>query len=43
MPLPVTVGLCVFLVIVIVGVTAYLIDESTERHEHTTDDRDRRA
>jgi len=41
MPLPVTVGLFVLAVIVIVGVTAYLIDESTERHERTPGDHDR--
>ena len=42
MPLTVTVGFCVLVVMVIVGVTAYLVDESTERHERGLDDRDRR-
>jgi hypothetical protein len=41
MPLPLTVGIFVLAVMIIVGVTAYLIDESTERHERTGSDRDR--
>jgi hypothetical protein len=41
MPLPVTVGIILLGVIVIVGVAAYLIDENTERLEHSGD-RDRR-
>jgi|HubBroStandDraft_6_1064221.scaffolds.fasta_scaffold9212942_1 hypothetical protein len=40
MPLPVTVGLIVLAVMTIVGVTAHLIDESTERQERTRDDGD---
>jgi hypothetical protein len=35
MPLVVTVGLIVLGVIVVIGATAYLIDESMERHEQT--------
>ena len=35
MPLPLTVGLIVLVVIAIVWVTAYLIDEDMERHERT--------
>jgi hypothetical protein len=37
MPLPLTVGLILLGVIVIVGVAAYLIDENAERHERTRD------
>jgi hypothetical protein len=43
MPLPVTVGLIVIVVLTIVGVTAYLIDQSTERLERSYRDRDRRT
>jgi len=43
MPLPVTVGLIVLAVIAIIGVTAYVIDESDERNEHITDNHDRRT
>jgi hypothetical protein len=32
-PLPVTVGLIVLAVMAVIGVTAYLIDQDTERHE----------
>jgi hypothetical protein len=35
MPLPVTTGLIVLGVMIVVGVVAYLIDEGLERHEHT--------
>ena len=41
MPLPVTVGIILLVVIVIVGAAAYLIDQNTERLERTGD-RDRR-
>jgi hypothetical protein len=40
MPLPVTVGLIVLAVMAVVGVTAYLIDEGTERHERKRGDSD---
>jgi len=43
MPLPLTVGLIVLAVFVIVGTAAYLIDESEERLERRAGDRDRRA
>ena len=43
MPLTVTVGLIVLAVMAIVAMTAHLIDESAERHERTSDSRDRRA
>jgi hypothetical protein len=39
MPLPVTVSFIVLGVMIIVGAAAYLIDEGTERHEHTAGDR----
>jgi preprotein translocase subunit SecE len=35
MPLPLITGLIVLVVLIIVGAVAYLIDESTERHERT--------
>ena len=35
MPLPLITGLIVLGVLIIVGAAAYLIDESTERHERT--------
>jgi preprotein translocase subunit SecE len=37
MPLPLIDGLVVLVVIAIVGAAAYLIDQSTERHERTRD------
>ena len=43
MPLVVTVSLIVLAVMVLIGVTAYLIDESTERHERAPGNRDRHA
>ena len=43
MQLVLIVSLIVLAVMAIVGVTAYLIDESAERHERTSDSRDRRA
>lgn len=43
MPLPVTVGLIVLAVIAIVGVAAYVIDESAERNEHISDNHDQRT
>jgi len=39
MPLPVTVGLIVLAVIAVVGTIAYLIDESEERLEHGSKNR----
>jgi hypothetical protein len=42
-PLVLTVGLFVIGVIVVVGAAAYLIDESTERHERAANDRDRHS
>jgi hypothetical protein len=38
MPLPLIAGLFVLAVMAIVGVTAYLIDENTERHERTREE-----
>ena len=35
MPLPLITGLIVLVVMIIVAAAAYLIDESTERHERT--------
>ena len=43
MPLVLIVSLIVLAVMAIVAVTAYLIDESAERHERTSDSRDRHA
>ena len=43
MPLVVTVSLIAIVVMALVGVTAYLIDESTERHERALGNRDRHA
>jgi hypothetical protein len=43
MPLVLTVGLIVLGAIVVIGAAGYLIDESTEHHERTANDRDRRA
>ena len=35
MPLPLTAGLVVLGVMLVIGVVAYLIDETTDRHEHS--------
>ena len=43
MPLPLTVGLIVLGVIIVVGTAAYLIDENEERLERRAGDRDSRA